>query len=53
MELTSYAIIYMKTIIVEFPKSKATFADLPDHYFPIVPISWSFAIKFNGGINEG
>lgn len=47
-EQTSYGITYAKTIIVEFPKSKATFADLPDHYFPIVPISWSFAMKFNG-----
>jgi len=47
-EQTSYGITYAKTIIVEFPKSKAAFADLPPHYFPISPISWTFATKLNG-----
>jgi hypothetical protein len=28
--------------------SKASFEQLPDHYFPITPISWTFATKING-----
>jgi len=44
----SHSITYAKSTIVKFPKSKAKFNDLPQHYFPIMPISWTFATKLNG-----
>jgi len=37
-----------KSVIVEFPMSKATFKQMPTRYFPITPISWTFATKLNG-----
>jgi hypothetical protein len=48
MDESSYGFTHAKSVIVEFPMSKAAFEQLPPHYFPIVPISWSFATKVNG-----
>jgi len=41
---------HAKSVIIEFPMSKVSFEQLPPHYFPITPISWSFATKINGNL---
>ena len=47
-EQTIHGFTFAKSVIVEFPMSKATFQQLPPHYFPITPMSWTFAMKLNG-----
>ena len=47
-ENTIDGLTFAKSVIVEFPMSKACFEQLPPHYFPITPISWTFATKVNG-----
>ena len=47
-EETIYGFMFAKSVIVEFPMSKATFKQLSPHHFPITPISWTFATKING-----
>ena len=47
-EETIHGFTFAKSVIVEFPMSKATFKQMPTRYFPITPISWTFATKLNG-----
>jgi hypothetical protein len=44
-ENTPHGFTYCKSLIIEFPQNKAHFAELPPHYSPFTPISWTFATK--------
>ena len=47
-DTTPHGVTYGKSLIVEFPKSRARFPELPMGYVPITSISWSFATKLDG-----
>jgi hypothetical protein len=40
-EMTMHGFTFAKSVIIEFPMSKATFKQIPAHCFLITPISWT------------
>jgi len=55
MEISSHGLTYCSCVIVEFPDSPVQLDGLPQGYFPIVPVTWSFSTSFvrdNDGQHE-
>ncbi|KAF8815173.1 hypothetical protein BYT27DRAFT_7080622, partial [Phlegmacium glaucopus] len=46
VEISSHGLTYCSCVIVEFPESPVQLDGLPQGYFPIVPVIWSFTMSF-------
>ncbi|KAH7909518.1 hypothetical protein BJ138DRAFT_979897, partial [Hygrophoropsis aurantiaca] len=51
---TSIGLTSATSALVEFPRSRVHLSNLPEHYFPITPITWYFStlLKDSSGNNQ-
>lgn len=46
MDISPHGLTYCSCVIVEFPENPVQLNGLPQVYFPIVPVTWSFTTSF-------